>query len=139
MQGLLRCGEVAKRCGVSPDTVRHYERLGLLAHATRTASGYRQYPDSACRRVLVVRGALRLGFTLRELAKVMVVRDGGGAPCHAVRRLVGNRFRQIEAELRELLRLRRRLKAVMKDWDTRLARARPGERVHLLEALVQED
>ena len=94
MHGLLRCGEVAKRCGVSPDTVRHYERLGLLPRATRTAAGYRQYPDSACRRVRVVRGALRLGFTLRELGEVMVVRDGGGAPCHAVRRLVGNRFRQ---------------------------------------------
>jgi DNA-binding transcriptional MerR regulator len=139
MHGLLRCGEVAERCGVSPDTVRHYERLGLIPRATRTAAGYRQYAESACRRVLVVRGALRLGFTLRELGEVMVLRDGGGAPCLAVRRLLGERFHLVEAELRELVRLRRRLKVVMKDWDARLAQAKPGERVHLLEALVQED
>lgn len=130
---------MAKRCGVSPDTIRLYERLGLLPPAQPTGAGYRQYPDSACRRVLVVRGALRLGFTLRELTDVMAVRDGGGTPCHEVRRLAGERLRRIEEELRELLRLRRRLKAVMKDWGARLALAQPGQRVHLLEALIQED
>lgn len=139
MQLLLRCGEVARRCGVSPDTIRHYERLGLIPAAARTAAGYRQYPAAACRRVRVVRTALGLGFTLRELAGVMAIRDGGGAPCQKVRRLAESRLAVVEAEIHERLRLRRRLKAVLKDWDSRLSKGPADQRAHLLEALVRED
>jgi DNA-binding transcriptional MerR regulator len=139
MQALLRCGEVARRCGVSPDTVRHYERLGLIPAAARTSAGYRQYPVAACRRVRVVRTALGLGFTLRELAGVMAIRDGGGAPCQKVRRLAESRLKQIEMEIHERLQLRRRLKAVMKDWDLRLSGSPRDQRAHLLETLVPED
>jgi DNA-binding transcriptional MerR regulator len=139
MGAWLRSGDVARRCGVSADTVRHYERLGLIPAAARTPAGYRHYPDSVCRRVRVVRGALRLGFTLRELAGVMAIRARGAAPCHEVRRLARNRLEEVEAEIRALLRLRRRLRAALKDWDTRLEGIEPGQRAHLLEALTPED
>lgn len=139
MPALLRCGEVARRCGVSPDTVRHYERLGLIPAAARTAAGYRQYPAAACRRIRVVRSALSLGFTLKELAGVMAIRDGGGSPCRRVRRLAESRLALVETEIHERLRLRRRLKTLLKDWDTRLAESPGDKRVHLLETLVPED
>lgn len=67
--GTLHSGELAKAAGVSPDTVRHYEKIGILPSAPRGSSGYRVYPPSAVNRVQVVQRALRIGFTLRNSAK----------------------------------------------------------------------
>ena len=64
----LRSGALAKSAGVSPDTIRHYEKIGVLPRASRTDSGYRVYPAIALERVFVVQRALRIGFTLAELA-----------------------------------------------------------------------
>jgi len=58
---MLKSGELARLCGVSTDTLRHYERVGVLPRAARTASGYRQYPPEAQVRVMAVRRALALG------------------------------------------------------------------------------
>jgi MerR family copper efflux transcriptional regulator len=63
----LRSGALAKAAGVSPDTIRHYERIGVLPPVSRTESGYRIYPANSLERVLVVRKALGIGFTLAEL------------------------------------------------------------------------
>jgi len=79
----LRSGALAKATGLSPDSIRHYERIGVLPRASRTDSGYRIYPASAVERVLVVQRALRIGFTLEELAEVLKARDAGGAPAAA--------------------------------------------------------
>ena len=68
MTGPRRIGVLAQQTGVSVDTIRHYERLGLLPKAARTNAGYRQYPPSAVERVRLVRHALPFGFSLRELA-----------------------------------------------------------------------
>ena len=65
----LRSGCLAKAAGVSPDTIRHYERIGVLPRASRTEAGYRVYPASAVERVLVVQRALRIGFTLQSWLK----------------------------------------------------------------------
>ena len=62
-------GELAKATGVSADTIRHYERIGVLPKAARTTSGYRVYSASAVNRVLTVQRALRIGFTLSELVE----------------------------------------------------------------------
>jgi DNA-binding transcriptional MerR regulator len=83
----FRSGSLAKAAGVSPDTIRHYERIGVLPRALRTEAGYRIYPASAVERVLVVQRALRIGFTLAELAEVLKARDAGGAPCRRVYQL----------------------------------------------------
>ena len=71
----LQSGTLAKAAGVSPDTIRYYERIGVLPRALRTGSGYRVFPASAVERVLVVRRALRIGFTLVELGEVLKARD----------------------------------------------------------------
>ncbi|MFY9562287.1 MAG: MerR family transcriptional regulator [Terriglobales bacterium] len=77
-------GELAKATGVSADTIRHYERIGVLPKAVRSTSGYRVYPQSAVERVRVVQRALRIGFTLAELSEVLKARDAGGALCQRV-------------------------------------------------------
>jgi MerR family mercuric resistance operon transcriptional regulator len=106
----LRSGALAKASGVSSDTIRHYERIGVLPRASRTDSGYRVYPASAVQRVLVVQRALRIGFTLAELAEVLKARDAGGAPCRRVYQLAQDKLKGIEADIEALKRTKRYVK-----------------------------
>jgi DNA-binding transcriptional MerR regulator len=134
----LRSGELAELAGVSSDTLRYYERKGVLARPRRSANGYRLYPPEAVQRVALIRRALALGFTLDELAPVLRVRDGGGAPCKQVRELVAKKLAGIEAQLVDLARLRDDLRDTLQDWDARLSNRRNGERVGLLETRSKE-
>jgi DNA-binding transcriptional MerR regulator len=131
----LYSGGLAKAAGVSPDTIRHYEKIGVLPKASRTASGYRLYPASAVERVLVVQRALRIGFTLAELGEVLRARDAGGAPCQRVYKLAQGKLKGVSAEIAALKRTERYLKQVLADWERRLRRTRPGQPSHLLHSL----
>jgi MerR family copper efflux transcriptional regulator len=133
----LYSGAVARAAGVSPDTIRHYERLGILPRATRTEAGYRIYPPSAVERVLVVQRALRIGFTLAELAEVLKTRDAGGAPCHRVYQLAQEKLKGIETDIEALKRTKGYLKKVLTDWEQRIQRAGPGQKAHLLHSLSE--
>lgn len=132
---ILHSGTVAKATGVSADTVRHYEKIGVLPRATRTASGYRVYPASAVERVLVVQRALRIGFTLAELAEVLKSRDAGGAPCRRVYQLAQEKLKSIEADIEALKLTRRYVLKVLADWEKRTKSAGPGQQSHLLYSL----
>jgi len=133
--GALSSGELADLAGVSRDTLRHYERKGVLPRPLRGHNAYRQYPPEALQRVQLVRRALSVGFTLDELARVLKVRDAGGAPCEDVRRLAAQKLLNVQDQLRELTRLRDDLQETIKEWDTRLARRAGGKRANLLESL----
>ncbi len=133
---MLRSGELARLCGVSTDTLRHYERVGVLARPKRTPAGYRQYPPEAVGRVRLVRRALQIGFKLEELAPILRVRDGGGAPCRLVRSLAESKLAQLEQQIAELSGLRDHLRKLLADWDHRLGSVPDGKRAGLLEALV---
>jgi DNA-binding transcriptional MerR regulator len=92
----MQSGELARLAGISADTLRHYERLGLLPASART-SGYRNYPESALERVFLIRSALSVGFSLSELQTILKMRDAGKVPCHRVRAMA-----QSKLELRTL-------------------------------------
>jgi DNA-binding transcriptional MerR regulator len=132
----LRSGNLAKATGVSPDTIRHYEKIGVLPPAGRTDSGYRVYPASALERVLVVQRALRIGFTLAELAEVLKARDARGAPCRRVYQLAQDKLKGIEADIEALKRTKRYVKKVLCDWEQRIEKAKSGEKSHLLYSLT---
>jgi DNA-binding transcriptional MerR regulator len=132
----LRSGALAKSAGVSPDTIRHYEKIGVLPRASRTQAGYRVYPASAVERVLVVQRALRIGFTLAELAEVLQARDAGGVPCRHVYQLAQDKLKGIEADIEALKRTRRYVKKVLCDWEQRIQSAGSGEKSHLLYSLT---
>jgi DNA-binding transcriptional MerR regulator len=132
---VLRSGNLAHAAGVSPDTVRHYERIGVLPPALRTESGYRVYPASALERVLVVQRALRIGFTLAELAEVLKTCDAGGTPCRRVYQLAQKKLDGIEADIEALKRTKQYLKKVLADWEQRMQSAAPGQKSHLLHSL----
>jgi MerR family copper efflux transcriptional regulator len=131
----LRSGALAKATGLSPDSIRHYERIGVLPRASRKDSGYRVYPASAVERVLVVQRALRIGFTLAELAEVLKARDAGGAPCRRVYKLAQEKLKGIEADLEALKRTKRYVQKVLADWEQRIQRTGAGQKSHLLYSL----
>jgi DNA-binding transcriptional MerR regulator len=138
-KGYLRAGELARAAGVSTDTLRHYERKGVLRRPRRSANGYREYPPDALARVLLVRRALAFGFTLDELARVLRAREGGAAPCREVRALAAAKLSDVEARLGELAALRDELRATLADWDARLSKTEGGGRAGLLESLAVPD
>src|SRR5215471_18444408 len=132
----LRAGELAQLAEVSTDTLRHYERKGLLATPCRSVNGYREYPKNALFRVQLIRRALEIGFTLDELSRVLSVLDRGGAPCREVRALAGEKLRKVEARLAELVELRNDLRRLLVDWDSVLSKTSSSERADLLESLA---
>jgi len=132
----LYSGALAKATAVSPDTIRHYEKIGVLPRASRTESGYRVYPARAVERVLVVQRALRIGFTLAELAEVLKARDAGGAPCRRVYQLAQEKLKGIEADIEALKGTQRYVKKVLSDWEQRIQSAGPGQKSHLLHSLT---
>jgi DNA-binding transcriptional MerR regulator len=136
-QPLLSIGEVAKASGVSRDALRYYERLGLLPKAARTAAGYRQYPSGVLARLALVRNAQRFGFSLREIAGFLRVRDRGGKPCHAVRAAGEQMLHAVDAQIAELQATRRQMNATLRRWTETLDRTPPDRPAHLLEALAR--
>jgi DNA-binding transcriptional MerR regulator len=128
--------DVATQSGVSTDTLRHYEQLGLLAAPFRTDAGYRRYHPSAVGRVLLIQRALAVGFSLRELASVLKQRESGEPPCRRVRVLVGDRLVALNRQLRDLTALRDDMNALLRDWDERLATTPKGQRARLLDMLM---
>jgi DNA-binding transcriptional MerR regulator len=132
----LSAGELAKAAGVSTDTLRHYERKGVLRRPRRAANGYRQYPPEALERVLLVRRALAVGFALDELARILSARDGGAAPCKEVRTLAAAKLAEVEERLAQLIELRDQLRVTLREWDARLSNTQEGERAGLLESLA---
>src|SRR3954471_5658669 len=133
----MTAGELARAAGVSTDTLRNYERKGLLATAPRGENGYRSYPRETLSRVQLIRRALAIGFTIEELARVLRSRDRGGAPCAEVRRLAVHKMQQLEERLRELVALRDALRETLTEWDARLVKTPAGKRARLLECLPQ--
>ena len=127
--------DVAKATGVSTDTLRHYERKGLLPGVTRTAAGYRRYSAATIQRVLLIQRALVVGFSLTDLKRVLGARDRGGAPCRSVRALVGERLVGLNQRIEAMCVLRDELGVLLSEWDERLAGTPEGKRAHLLESL----
>lgn len=131
----MRSGELARLTGVSTDTLRHYERSGLLPRPGRTAGNYRSYPPSAQQRVELIQRALRIGFSLSELQGILAVRDGGGAPCRQVRRLLSSKIGYVNNQIENLILLRTELNRLARDWDKRLRHTKAGEAARLLETV----
>jgi MerR family copper efflux transcriptional regulator len=129
----MRIGALARATGVSIDTLRYYERIGLLPRVRRADNGYRDYAPDVQNRIRVIRNAVDLGFPLKEIASVLRIRDAGGSPCRQVRDYAVTITHQLERRIAELKAERRAMLAMIDRWNERLATAREGERVGLLE------
>lgn len=129
----MRIGELARLTNLSPDSIRHYGRLGLVG-STRTPGKFREFRPDAVERVRVIQAALALGFSLDELAAIFAMRSAGRAPCRHVRALAGEKLVALTRRIEELERLRAALAKTLVDWDASLA-ASAGRPARLLESL----
>jgi MerR family copper efflux transcriptional regulator len=131
----LTIGTVAKRAGVSIDTIRYYEREGLLPEPLRRASGYRSYNETAVRQLRFIRRAKDLGFTLEEIRDLMALSSDRRGGVKAVRKRAEQRLASIDARIAELMRIRQGLQ--------QLVEACPGhgdpEHCPILRALADEE
>lgn len=98
-------GQLAKDAGVGIDTVRFYERAGLIPKPARTPSGYRTYTEADVARLRFVRRAKELGFSLEEVSELLRLNEGKGARA-SVRALAERRVRDLDVKLRQLQALR---------------------------------
>ena len=101
--------EVAAEVGVSSDTLRYYEKAGLVVPSGRTEAGYRLYGDDIVDRVRLIKGAQRSGLRLADIRQLLEVKDLGGCPCGHTQELVARRLSEVDAEVRGLRHLRRQL------------------------------
>ena len=100
----LRIGKLARLGGVSVETVRFYERQGLINAPPRGESGYRQYPQEAVRRLRFIRRAKRLGFTLKEIRNLLGLRPdvSSAVTCDAVRKLAEEKIADVRERITAL-------------------------------------
>lgn len=98
----MRIGEVAAAAGVPAQTIRFYERRGLLPHPQRGANGYRQYDTSVLARLAFIRSGQAAGLTLLEVSSILQLRRDGTVPCAHVDSLLRSKLDVVRARQREL-------------------------------------
>jgi len=106
----VRIGQVAAEAGMTTKALRYYERVGLLPEADRTASGYRDYPDTVLDRLRFIRAAQAVGLTLGEIKGVIGFREQGNPPCTHVLGLIEGRAAGLDRRIEELAQLRDELR-----------------------------
>jgi MerR family mercuric resistance operon transcriptional regulator len=118
----LTVNKLARQSGVNPQTVRYYEREGVLPRAPRTPGGYRAFPLDCVARVRFVKRAQELGFSLDEVKELLVLRDHPQTACPDVLKRAEAKITSIAAKIRNLQAIRRQLVRLAKSCD---GRARP--------------
>ena len=102
----MTIGQVAKLADVGVETIRFYEREGLIEEPPRRASGYRQYPTDTVDQLRFIRRSKELGFTLKEIKELMSLRDGGGRRRGEVRKIAEAKMQDIDQKLARLQAMR---------------------------------
>src|SRR5215472_14746082 len=111
--GALSVGQLASRAGVRTDTIRYYERAGLLPEPNRTDGDHRRYGAADLDRLLFICGAQRLGLRLAEIRDLLAVRDTGVCPCGPAEVLLRGHVSEIDQEIARLTTLRAELTGML--------------------------
>lgn len=109
----MTVGVVAKRAGVNIDTIRYYERQGLLSKSARTRAGYRTFTEETIQRLRFIKNAKALGFTLGEIKQLLVLRVTAGSACTAVRRQAQAKVSHIEEKITSLENMKEALQKLI--------------------------
>lgn len=109
----MTIGRLAKSAGVNIDTIRYYERNGLLPAPMRRASGFREYGPSDVGRLRFIRRAKELGFTLAEITELLSLSEHRHSDMRGVKRKAEQRLQQVERKIAELQRVKRGLRKLI--------------------------
>lgn len=126
----LTIGRLAKKAGVHVESVRYYQRLGLLPVPEKPLCGFRRYDDETLRRLRFIKRAQRLGFTLKEISELLQM---DRAACDKVRAMAEQKLAEVESKLEDLAHLKAILEATISD-----CRDNPAAGCCLLERLLAE-
>jgi Hg(II)-responsive transcriptional regulator len=105
----ISIGQVARQAGVGIETIRFYEREGLLEEPARRVSGYRQYPEQVVQRIHFIKRTQRLGFSLKEIMELLLLRVDAQTSCEEVKQRTEAKIAEVERKLVELQRMRQAL------------------------------
>lgn len=129
---MLKIGELSRQTGIGIETLRFYEKSGLLDKPARTYSGYRMYSSDVLDRLKFIKQAQVLGFSLDEIKKLIDDARGGHSPCDEVREIVRVRLKELDQRMREMARYRKEMAKTLEEWD-RVGHA-PGHICGLIES-----
>ncbi len=128
-------GQVARKAGVGVETVRFYEREGLIEQPPRRGNGYREYPVDTVRRIRFVVHAKELGFTLKEIVGLLSLRSRSAESCDSVKEQAEMKIADIEKRIRGL----RRMKSTLRKLTRACERREPTAECPLMDVLDEED
>ena len=132
---IFSIGQVARRAGVGVETVRFYEREGLLSEPARRASGYRQYSEEVVKQIRFIKRAQQLGFSLKEIAELLILRVDGQTGCSQAKEHAAAKLAEVEQKIIALQRMRQALLQV----TSLCAGEGPEGRCPLLDALDHDE
>ena len=110
---LLSIGKVAKRAAVSVETIRFYERMGLLAEPVRKASGYRQFSEADVRKLVFIQHAKNLGFSLHEIKELLSLQADSTTTSREIKNIAAHKLQDIEVKIKMLERMRQSLQQLV--------------------------
>lgn len=109
----LTIGDIGRVLGLSADTLRYYEKIGLLPRVNRSASGIRRYGERDLSRLRFIQRAQKMGFSLAEIAQLLAMRDNPQRARENVRRLTAAKLDEVETRLQELTLLRNEMRLLL--------------------------
>ena len=136
----MKVNELAKRLGVTPDTVRFYTRIDVLKPLKDKTNGYREYSEVDENRLRFVLSARQLGFTVDDIKEIFSHADKQQSPCLTVRRLIDQRLQEFEQRFLEMQQLRQRMQRAVSEWSEKPDQAPNGHSIcHLIESFSVEE
>jgi len=120
-QGDFSIGALSRRAGCNIETIRYYEKIGLMPAPPRSAGGHRVYDDAHAKRLGFIRRSRELGFSLDEIRALLSLADDGGYDCGTVREITLCHLQSVRDKIRDLRRMERTLKAVSSECEGGIA------------------
>jgi len=110
-------GEISKKTGVNGETIRYYEKIGLVQEPDRAANGYRVYGVDHFKRLSFIKRCRELGFTLKEIAALLALVDGGSYTCEEIRDHTVTHLNDIDNKIRDLRKMQRTLREMVSECE----------------------
>ena len=106
-------GQLAKKTDINIETVRYYERRGLLPKPMRSESSYRQYTENDVARIMFIKRSKELGFTLKEISELLSLKIDAETTCRDVREFSSKKIVDVEEKIRDLKRIKKKLEELL--------------------------
>jgi len=134
MEKKFKIGDIAKQAGLNIETIRFYERRGLILPVARTGAGYRIYDENALSRLRFIKNAKEIGFTLKEIDELLKLKINPKSKCGDIRKRAEKKLQIIHAKMAVLESIRKVLKKLIEDCQSGL----PTEACPILKSMERE-